>query len=102
MGRPAKYKTPKELDKAIGEYFSSLITEEEDAKHPTITGLALYLGFADRSSLYNYEKHEEFSYTIKRAITTIEELYEGQLMNGRGNTAGVIFWLKNIPTIMRG
>ena len=90
MGRPAKYKTAEELQKAIDAYFLELGDEM-----PTVSGLAYYLGFADRNSIYDYSRKDEFSRTIKRAVLGIERLYEAQLVNGKANTAGVIFWLKN-------
>jgi len=60
---------------------------------PTITGLALYLGFCDRHSFYDYEKRPEFSYTIKRARAAIEQHYEELLQTG--TPTGSIFALKN-------
>ena len=64
-GRPPKYKSVKEMQKKIDEYFEScegkplMINGEQqynkqgypiilDRKHPTITGLALALGFSGR------------------------------------------------------
>ena len=91
MGRPAKYQTAEELQEAIDAYFETL---EED-EPPTLSGLAYALGFTSRQSLYDYEERDGFSYPIKRAVLGIERLYERQLINGKGNTAGVIFWLKN-------
>ena len=90
MGRPAKYKTAEELQEAIDSYFLDIEDEM-----PTVSGLAYHLGFADRNSIYDYAHKDEFSRTIKRAILGIERLYEAQLVNGKSNTAGVIFWLKN-------
>lgn len=105
-GRPALFETPEELNEAIRKYF------EEDhktrvvvvGKAPnnyevilpviTVTGLALYLGFESRQSLYDYEDKKEFSYIIKRARLFIEEEYEEQLQHG--NTTGAIFALKNM------
>lgn len=92
MGRPAKYQTAEELQAAIDAYVESL---EED-KTPTLSGLAYALGFTSRQSLYDYaERGEDFSYPIKRIVLKIESIYESNLMNGKANTAGVIFWLKN-------
>ena len=71
-GQPAKYKSAEELEDKIKEYFDSLEKETDI----TITGLVLYLGFCDRSSFYDYEKREEFSYTIKKARSRIENSYE--------------------------
>jgi len=102
---PAKYKNVKDLQKKIEEYithcpdtrtmFFKLKDEviEREMPCPTITGLALYLGFESRQSFYDYEKRERFSYTIKRARTFIERVYEQLLQIG--NPAGAIFALKN-------
>ena len=61
---------------------------------PTITGLALHLGFCSRQSFYDYESRPEHSYTIKKARTFIEKHYEELLQVG--NTTGAIFALKNM------
>lgn len=104
-GAPPKYKTAKQLQDAVDDYFKNGITKrkiivgkgesavEIEIPVPTITGLVLHLGFADRCSFYDLEKQEKFSYTIKRARTFIEKEYEEQLAT-KGN-AGAIFALKN-------
>lgn len=88
VGRPPFYDNPEDLRKAIDEYFEGLI-----GNHPTITGLALYLGFTSRQALINYQEKEEFVDTIKKAKLRIEESYEQALFNK--NAAGPIFALKN-------
>lgn len=85
-GRPAKYNSAEELQKAIDTYW-------EGTDRPTITGLALHLGFESRQSFYDYEKSGEFSYIIKRARLNVESVYESNLHSG--NAAGSIFALKN-------
>ncbi len=86
-GRPRKYSTPEEMQTVIDKYF-------EDNPKPTICGLALALGFAQRKSLLNYEGYgEEFCNTIKRAKLKIEESYEQELRSN--HVAGAIFALKN-------
>lgn len=103
-GRPPVYDSPDKLHEKIIEYFDSLIPESTEGESkeqaivqfPTVTGLALYLGFADKSSLYYYrdKKEKEFSYPIKRALLVIENHYETGL-NYKGAT-GAIFALKNM------
>lgn len=105
MARPRKYDKAQALQKKIDEYFNSGVKKRlvevgrGEAKKvieipvPTITGLVLFCGFADRQSFYAYEQHEEFSYTIKRARTMIEREYEEQLQISGGS--GPIFALKN-------
>lgn len=105
VGRPAKYKNAKELQTAIDDYFDNGVkirdvvvgrkNEQEiiQLPVPTITGLVLHIGFADRQSFYDLEKDERFSCTIKRARTRIENEYEEQLSVNGGS--GPIFALKN-------
>lgn len=111
-GRPPKFDTVEALEERIIDYFESLIPEsikrvienedgeEETIKEmqlpepPTITGLALFLGFCDKKSLYDYRKKEEFSYSIRRALTVVENHYETTL-NYKSPT-GAIFALKNM------
>lgn len=111
MTNTAFYKTVEELQTKIDEYFDvyckdEVVMDEKGKpcvntrgalyikyKPPTCSGLALYLGFADRRSLYDYKANEKYSLTIKRAISRIEEYAETQLFVG--NSTGAIFWLKN-------
>ena len=60
---------------------------------PTISGLCLFLGFADRGSFYDMEKLPNFTYTIKRARLSIEMTYEELLHTA--TPTGAIFALKN-------
>ena len=111
-GRPSLFKTQKDLENKIEEYFFFIRGEFEevssvddegdtvkkkeftrDPETPSITGLALYLGFESRQSIYDYEKDGEFSYTIKRARLKVESAYEQALLS-RYST-GAIFALKN-------
>ena len=91
-GRPLKYKTVEELEKAIDAYFEE---RYEKAVPPTVSCLALYLGFAERQSIYDYKEKPEFSYTINKAITRIEDYAERTILNNDGSATGAIFWLKN-------
>ena len=63
------------------------------AQSPSLTGLALYLGFESRQSVYDYEKRSEYSYTIKRARLMVEAAYEQALLSKY--STGAIFALKN-------
>lgn len=90
MGRPLKYNNVEELQKLIDEYFSNC---DSTGRPYTITGLALALDMT-RQGLINYEEREEFLDTIKKAKLKVEGYAEEQLFKG-GNTAGVIFSLKN-------
>ena len=103
-GRPRRFKTAKELEDKCCEYIKNCpdkriiyVTEDGqkiEAPHPTITGLALYLGYVSRSSCYDQEKNEEYSDIIKRAKSYIEMNYEKALMGN--SVTGAIFALKNM------
>lgn len=99
-GQPPLYETVEQMTAVIDEYFASYQPNGDDAPNPvlgfkpTITGLALYLGFESRQSLYDYKKKKEFSYIIKKACLFIEMNYE-QLLESKAAT-GAIFALKNM------
>lgn len=104
-GRPPMYPDAKELGKKISAYFDSLKVEQNEEGEkvliecPTITGLALFLGFSSRQSIYDYanrkgEKEIEFAYIVKRALLVVENHYENRL-NYQAAT-GAIFALKNM------
>lgn len=87
MARPATYDNPEQMQTEVDKYF-----EAEGKK--TMTGLALALGFDSRQSLYDYQKRDEFSYIINKALLRIECQYEENLSGN--NVAGSIFVLKNM------
>ena len=86
-GRPPMFETANELMGKVEAYFNHCLMQDKKA---TITGLALYLGFDSRQSLYDYEDKQEFSYIIKRAKLAVENSYE------TSGTAFDIFALKNM------
>lgn len=53
-------------------------------KPPTITGLALALGFSTRQSLLNYQGKKEFVDTITRAKSFVEKYAEERLFDREG------------------
>jgi len=101
-GRPPFYSGPSELQSKIDEYFFSGAEKKTivvglgtmDIPVFTICGLAYYLGFESRQSLFAYEQKIEFSYIIKRARLRIEMNYEQNLQFN--NATGSIFALKNM------
>ena len=107
-GRPRHFSSAKKLNEKIEEYFATGITKkthiigskpyqkEVEVATPTITGLALYLGFASRQSFYDYEKSGKFSYVVKKARLRIEVNYEEMLQLSTGLVSGPIFALKNM------
>lgn len=102
VGRPPKFKTKEEIQKKIDEYFKSCegeILKGEDGqpifnkygqpiivnqRPPTVTGLALALGFSTRQSLLNYQAKKEFLDTITRAKSQIEAYTEERLFDKDG------------------
>ena len=101
-GRPRMFETVEELDQKIDEYFDGgydtytiILKDGKQVEVPAVTlvGLALFLGFCDKQSLYDYQKREEFSCSIKRARAKVEAEYEKQLRFGQ--PTGAIFALKN-------
>lgn len=111
MARPLKYKTVNELQAAIDQYFEDcegepLLADDGTAivdkhgnpiivgaKPPTVTGLALALGFTTRQSLLNYQGRKQFLDTITRAKSRCEEYAESRLYD-RDGSRGAEFSLK--------
>lgn len=112
VGRPPKYKNKEEIEEKISAYFKECEGEilKDDRgkvvfdkfgnpviinqKPPTVTGLALALGFSTRLSLLNYQGKKEFMNTITRAKTMIEAYTEQRLFD-RDGTSGAQFSLRN-------
>ena len=112
VGRPPKYKTAKEIQEKIDKYFEEcegeLLLDENDmplrdkyglpiykgVRPPTITGLALALGFTSRQALLNYQAKKEFVDTIMRAKTKVECYAEERLFDKDGAN-GAKFSLAN-------
>lgn len=103
-GRPPIFSDPDELAKKIDEYIDNCPDTktcytsdgiEYEVKVPTISGMAFYLGFESRQSMYDYKnKDNRFSYIIKRSMFYIENHYE-KILQGKAPT-GAIFALKNM------
>lgn len=90
-GRPRIYDSVEELDTMVDSY---MLDCKENSIKPTITGATLFLGFCDKTTLYDYRDREEFSHSIKRLLLYVEFGYETAL---HGNSVtGAIFALKNM------
>lgn len=101
-GAPRKWKSVKAMQEAIDAYFKECEGEpfigddglaERDkygmpiiinAKPPTITGLALALGFTGRQALLDYQARPEFADTVTRAKSRCEEYAESRLYDKDG------------------
>lgn len=99
-GAPPKYATPEELRDKIQEYFDSLDVGDP----PTISGLTLFCGFADRQSFYDYQKKgdnktagrsSEFSCVTRAARSVIAHFHEIGAVTSEKNSNGHIFLLKH-------
>lgn len=109
-GRPPKYSSVDEMQAAIDAYFAECEGEPlQDvdgnpvlykghpvivgAKPPTVTGLALALGFTGRKQLLDYQGRKEFCNTIARAKSRCEAYAESRLFD-RNGTTGAQFSLR--------
>lgn len=112
VGRPPKYNTKEEIQEKINDYFKECegeILKDSDGevvfdkygnpviiktRPPTITGLALALGFTSRQALLNYQAKKEFVDTITRAKARVEQYAEERLFDKDGAN-GAKFSLAN-------
>lgn len=90
MARKPKYQTPEAMEAVIERYFEDC---EEAMKPPTITGLALALGFTGRQALLDYQGRAAFADTVTRAKSRVEE-YAEQRLYDRDGQRGAEFSLK--------
>lgn len=89
-GRPRLYPDADALAAKVDEYFAQC------EGHPTMAGLAYFLGFESRDALADYEGYEPpFSRTVKRARLRIETNRSQRLLDKDTFTPGLIFDLKN-------
>lgn len=94
-GRPARIDTPDDfLDLACG-FFEEC---EENGQRPTVTGLALALGYCGRKGLDEAAaaRGGVLRDAVKRAKAVVAMWREGQLGSGGGRDNGHIFVLKNM------
>lgn len=112
VGRPPIYKTVNEIEEKIDIYFKECEGEilkydngktvlnkfgnpvVINRKPPTVTGLALALGFTNRLDLLRYQGKEEFCNTITRAKSMVEQYAEERLFDREGSN-GAQFSLRN-------
>lgn len=93
VGRPRKFTDPEHFAAKVDAYFARM---EKNQRAPSISELALDLGFCDRRSFTEYEDYEpEFSDTVKRARLRVEVDRQQRLISRDLFTPGVIFDLKN-------
>lgn len=105
MARPRKY-TPEELENEIEQYFNDCQTHTVEVptqkgdivkvnkpRVPTIGGLCIHLDVT-RETLNTWGEEEMFSYIVKKAKDRMLMAKEDALVNGDGNTTGLIFYMK--------
>lgn len=110
-GAKPKYKTPEAMQEVIDRYFKAcegeLLRDGEgelifdkwghpitiNEKPPTVTGLALALGFNTRQTLLNYQSKPAFIDTVTRAKARCEE-YAEQRLYDRDGQRGAEFSLR--------
>lgn len=100
-GRPPTFTNAAEIQDKIDQYFESckgepLMVDGQpfldkngfpimiNSRPPTVTGLALALGFHSRQTLLNYQAKKEFVDTITRAKMRVEEYCETRLFDKDG------------------
>ena len=106
------YTSVEEIESKIEQYFEDCkgypLTDNEgnqifnkfglpvfiDVHPPTVTGLALALGFTSRQALLNYQAKLEFVDTITRAKARVEQYAEERLFDRDGSN-GAQFSLRN-------
>ncbi|QNO18824.1 terminase small subunit [Caproicibacterium amylolyticum] len=112
VGCPPRYKTVEQMQKVINTYFEEckgtplLDAKGEpvlnkfgypimlDRRPPTVTGLALALGFTSRQALLNYQAKPQFFDTVTRAKSRCEDYAESRLYDKDGSN-GAQFSLRN-------
>ncbi len=112
IGRPPKFDSPEQMQVLIDKYFEEckghILYNDDgspvldkygnaviiDAHPPTVTGLALALGFSTRLSLLNYQAKPAFVNTVSRAKSRVEQYAEERLFDKDGAN-GAKFSLAN-------
>lgn len=112
VGRPPKYESKEQIESLIEQYFKDcegeILKDESGSpilnkwgnpviinqRPPTVTGLALALGFTSRLDLLRYQGKKEFCNTITRAKARVEQYTEERLFDRDGSN-GAKFSLSN-------
>lgn len=113
MAYPLKYKSPEEMSAAIEAYFESIkgheLTDEYgqprldkfgypiivDQHPPTVTGLALALGFTNRLALINYQHRSKAYNDLLTAAKARIEAYAEERLYDKDGSAGARFNLQH-------
>ena len=95
VGRPPKYPPAGPVP---GKASAKTPPPARPPEPPTITGLALFIGFNSRQEFEDHEKKPRFAPALKRARLKIEAEYEKKLP--LTSAAGAIFALKSLGSII--
>jgi hypothetical protein len=106
MARPRKIDSPETLQAAFDEYIghckaftkpvlsnSGKLVDVPTPRVPTVGEFCRFMHM-DRNTLDEYNTRPEFSRTIKSIHEAIHDAKQIALLNGEGNTTGIIFDLK--------
>lgn len=91
VGRPPKFDSPEDLEKAVDKYLALCA---KTGKPVLLIGFANFLK-TDRGILDGYKDKPEFSRTIKRLMLECEESLVSGAMNGTWNAGFAQFLAKN-------
>jgi hypothetical protein len=106
MARPRKIESPEALQQAFDEYMEHCATFTKsvlsnsgklvDVPTPRVPTVGEFCRFIkmERHTLDEYALREGFSATIKSIHAQIHDAKQIALLNGEGNTTGIIFDLK--------
>ena len=110
-GARPRYKTPEEMQEKIDAYFEeckgTLLRDHNgdpiltrwgdpvylDRRPPTVTGLALALGFKTRNALMLYQAKKAFTDVVLEAKSRVE-LYNEEMLYDRDGAKGAMFNLQ--------
>jgi len=92
QGRPPKYNNCMDFA-AMSEMYMEKCREEKKASG--IYGWAVYLDMT-MEMVWEYGEKPEFADIVKKYKQEIMSEKESMMLNGKGNTAGIIFWAKNV------
>lgn len=112
-GRPPMFNTVDEMQILIDKYFieckgTPLLNKDDipmlnkyeepimfGSSPPTVTGMALYLGFTSRQALINYQNKEEFVDSITQAKSRIEQYAETKLYSREASNGAKFVLINN-------
>jgi hypothetical protein len=98
MKKQPYFRSEEKLDSLIESYFTAALSQEKskDKHHqpPTITGLALHLGFTKKEDFEKFENKRRLGSTLRRARFRIMAYYESRLHYP--SPTGAIFALKSM------